>query len=106
MQVLENDHPGAFGTQAFHEIAELTKHALARSSKNLMLECSTILRAKKARHLRQPRWRVIAKRLEQERPVGSAAQLLQRLDQRQKGFVSSEQLGATTAQHAAAASPH
>jgi hypothetical protein len=73
MQVLQNDHPGAFDTQAFHEITELAKHALARSSKNLVLECSTIFNAKKTRHLREPGRRVIAKRLEQERSIGPAA---------------------------------
>jgi hypothetical protein len=56
-------------------------------------------RAKKSRHLRQPRRRLVAKRLEQFGTIGAAAKLLQTLDQRHEGFVGSKQFVAATAQH-------
>ena len=55
---------------------------------------------KKAWHLRQPCRRVFAKRLKQGRSIGSAAQFVQSLDQRQEGLVGSEKFAATTVQRA------
>ena len=100
MQVFENNHPRSFGGQALHEITEFAKHAFPCGSEDLMVECGTILFAKKSRHLRQPCRRVFAKRLKQGRSIGSAALFVQRLDQRQESLMGSEQFVATTAQHA------
>ena len=106
MQVFENDHPRSFGSQAFHEIAKLAKHTLPCGSEDFLLERSTIFLAKKAWHLCQPCRRVIAKRLKQGRSIGSTAQFVQSLDQRQEGLVGSEKFAATTMQRAHARAPH
>ena len=44
-----------------------------------------------------------AQRLEHKRPIFAAAAFLQRLDERQEGFIGAEKLGAATPQHAGAA---
>jgi hypothetical protein len=100
MQVFENNHPRSFGSQALHEITEFAKHAFPCGSEDFLVECSAILSAQKIRHLRQPCWRVFAKRLKQGRSIGSAALFVQRLDQRQESLMGSEQFVATTVQHA------
>ena len=100
---VENDHPRSFGSQALHEIAKLAKHTLPCGSEDFLLERRTIFLAKKAWHLCQPCRRVIAKRLKQGRSIGSTAQFVQSLGQRQEGLVGSEKFAATTVQgdHAA-----
>src|SRR6516225_1037227 len=109
MQVFENDHPGSFNCQALHQIAKLAKHTLPCGSEDFLLERSTIFLAKKGWHLCQPCRRVIAKRLKQGRSVGSTAQFVQSLDQRQESLVVPENSAATTGQRALAAllyAPH
>ncbi len=106
MQVLENNDPGPFGCQAFHEVSELAKHAFSRRSEHLVLECGTIFVAKQARHLRQPCRRVIAKRLEQQCAISATTSFVQRLDQRQESLMGSEQLIAAAMQHTHSALLH
>ena len=106
MQVLENNNPGPFGCQAFHEVSEFAKHAFSRRSEDLVLECGTIFVAKQARHLRQPCRRVIAKRLEQECAISATTLFVQRLDQRQESLMGSEQLIAAAMQHTHSALLH
>ena len=51
MQIFEDDDPWAVRAQDFHEIAELTQHALACCAENLALERCVILCVKGTRYL-------------------------------------------------------
>src|SRR6266481_7909929 len=94
MEILENQNQRAFCRQSLQSVTNLTYHALARGSQDLLLQSFSLFCFYQGRKLAQPGGSTLGQSLGDSTAVRIADQLSERLEHRVVGFFSSEALDA------------